>query len=663
MELVTAAWNEARKRLELVRAWTATSCIRSRMCTRAAIVKAVASTDPRVPLTYPTLGNVGPGVDPDHARRRRRRRCAGATGCCCMGVGSRLNTVDARDRLVSRPRPRRRLARRPGPARARSGAGRAWSSRRRADGVPHWHLLDNGPAARCGAGRHAAVRARQPDLVVPVARLVARAVPARGRRPVAGDRRRPARDGLLRAHRRGAPSRRPGRRPRRAHRRARARGPGRHRRARLGRPDLASAGRVDHPEPLAGVVLTNTAVHQPADDAVPAAAPARARARRAADGHVADAGVPRDHARARAPAARRRRPGGFPRAVPHCRAAARHRASSSRDIPARRRRTRARPSSTASPTGVARCSTCPRCCSGARGIPCSGALPRDLRERLPHADVHRFEGAGHLVAEDADVASAVLAWLGAGAAGRREAEPTAVAAEYDPLWSALDAPAGTTPHRARRDGPDRRTALRRVSWRLARDAGRQLAAGLVDDRRAAGATGSPCSSRPAPTSRPPLYACLRIGAVVVVADAGLGLRGIDAGRQRRTARLSSSACRAALARRPGAAAGPARASRPAGSSDAAARALGVDLPLADSPRRARAAAPSRRPRRPTTIRRRALHLRIDRPGEGRRATRTASSAACATRSRGDVRARPGDRPRRRLRPVRPARPGARRAAR
>src|SRR5690606_33353167 len=36
----------------------------------------------------------------------------------------------------------------------------------------------------------------------------------------------------------------------------------------------------------------------------------------------------------------------------------------------------------------------------------------DLAERMPHADVHRFEGAGHLLAEDVDYASAVLAWMG-----------------------------------------------------------------------------------------------------------------------------------------------------------------------------------------------------------------------------------------------------------
>lgn len=37
---------------------------------------------------------------------------------------------------------------------------------------------------------------------------------------------------------------------------------------------------------------------------------------------------------------------------------------------------------------------------------------RDLRERLPQADLHRIEGASHLVSEDADVPGIVLRWLG-----------------------------------------------------------------------------------------------------------------------------------------------------------------------------------------------------------------------------------------------------------
>ena len=37
---------------------------------------------------------------------------------------------------------------------------------------------------------------------------------------------------------------------------------------------------------------------------------------------------------------------------------------------------------------------------------------RDLAGRLPQAEVHRFEGAGHLLAQDVDVAGTLTAWLG-----------------------------------------------------------------------------------------------------------------------------------------------------------------------------------------------------------------------------------------------------------
>ncbi|WP_288027091.1 alpha/beta fold hydrolase, partial [Arthrobacter sp.] len=36
---------------------------------------------------------------------------------------------------------------------------------------------------------------------------------------------------------------------------------------------------------------------------------------------------------------------------------------------------------------------------------------RDLLSRMPHADVHRFEGAGHLVQEDRDIATPAFDWL------------------------------------------------------------------------------------------------------------------------------------------------------------------------------------------------------------------------------------------------------------
>ena len=48
---------------------------------------------------------------------------------------------------------------------------------------------------------------------------------------------------------------------------------------------------------------------------------------------------------------------------------------------------------------------------GARDLVFSDLYLHDLEDRLPHAEVHRWPHAGHLVTEDADVAGAVVAWL------------------------------------------------------------------------------------------------------------------------------------------------------------------------------------------------------------------------------------------------------------
>ncbi|WP_258935492.1 alpha/beta hydrolase [Nesterenkonia pannonica] len=36
----------------------------------------------------------------------------------------------------------------------------------------------------------------------------------------------------------------------------------------------------------------------------------------------------------------------------------------------------------------------------------------DLRERVPHADLHRYEGASHLLIEDRDLTGPLFQWLG-----------------------------------------------------------------------------------------------------------------------------------------------------------------------------------------------------------------------------------------------------------
>lgn len=147
----------------------------------------------------------------------------------------------------------------------------------------------------------------------------------------------------------------------------------------------------------------------------------------------------------------------------------------------------------------------------------------DLAERMPHADVHRFEGAGHLLAEDVDYASAVLGWLDGLGSDR---PPLATeSTSYRPLWHHLESFRDSTDTALVEMAPPRGSAPRVVSWRLLSRRVRQLAAGLTR----VGVKGGDRVSlliQPGADLTAVLYACLRIGAVVVVADAGLGLTGL-----------------------------------------------------------------------------------------------------------------------------------------
>jgi olefin beta-lactone synthetase len=168
---------------------------------------------------------------------------------------------------------------------------------------------------------------------------------------------------------------------------------------------------------------------------------------------------------------------------------------------------------------------------------------KDLVRRLPHAEVHRFEGAGHLVAEDRDIAAPVFQWLaahggdgksglpveaaitsGQGVPGAAEPEP----AEFRPLWDLLcqqaRGPAGEDTAVAEMS-PDG-SVSRSLSWQQLDRNILDLAAGL---REAGVRSGSRVSLMvpPGVDLTVALYACLRLGAVVVVADAGLGTRGLS----------------------------------------------------------------------------------------------------------------------------------------
>jgi acyl-coenzyme A synthetase/AMP-(fatty) acid ligase/pimeloyl-ACP methyl ester carboxylesterase len=147
----------------------------------------------------------------------------------------------------------------------------------------------------------------------------------------------------------------------------------------------------------------------------------------------------------------------------------------------------------------------------------------DLRERLPHAELHRYEGASHLVTEDApEYAGAVAQWLtdatdGRLRNGRLAARPQSGAAGT--LWSALARRADDhTPAIVEVGGST-------VSWAVLDQRVRELAAGMA-------AAGVRPGQRiglllePSADLTAAVYAAWRAGAVVVVADKGLGFVGM-----------------------------------------------------------------------------------------------------------------------------------------
>lgn len=154
---------------------------------------------------------------------------------------------------------------------------------------------------------------------------------------------------------------------------------------------------------------------------------------------------------------------------------------------------------------------------------------RDLQGRLPQAQTHRFEGAGHLVIEDAPVADVIADFAADIAHGRsRDLKLNtpllaASATERRPLWSALESRRDDTSVAVIEMG--RRRPDRTITWRQLAGTVGELAGGLT-------AVGVHQGDRVAMLVPPgadltaALYATWRAGAVPVIADAGLGARGM-----------------------------------------------------------------------------------------------------------------------------------------
>ncbi|NAZ75827.1 alpha/beta fold hydrolase [Kineococcus sp. T13] len=166
---------------------------------------------------------------------------------------------------------------------------------------------------------------------------------------------------------------------------------------------------------------------------------------------------------------------------------------------------------------------------------------RDWRRRVPHADVHRLATASHLSPEDPLFAAAVLRWLDErvlrsapdeqpdGQADAPAGAPGA-AAPAAPGAGVFDALAAQAGDPATADAPAvvevaADGGSRTVGWGLLQRRTDELAAGLL-------ALGVQPGQRvsllvpPGADLTAALYAVLRVGAVAVVADAGLGVRGL-----------------------------------------------------------------------------------------------------------------------------------------
>jgi olefin beta-lactone synthetase len=157
---------------------------------------------------------------------------------------------------------------------------------------------------------------------------------------------------------------------------------------------------------------------------------------------------------------------------------------------------------------------------------------RDLRARLPHADVQRYERASHLVLEDAPEAAAdAWAWISdvAGPDERpvrrrgsddRAVRPAGDDPHRDPtLWAALEARAGDRSPAVVEPG------VREISWDLLVRRVHELAVGLADHGVSPGDRVA-LLVPPGADLTAAAHACWRAGASVVVADPGLGAAGL-----------------------------------------------------------------------------------------------------------------------------------------
>ena len=142
----------------------------------------------------------------------------------------------------------------------------------------------------------------------------------------------------------------------------------------------------------------------------------------------------------------------------------------------------------------------------------------DLRRRLPQAALHRFPLAGHLVVEEEDVAALADAWIGrldepaarspAPAGPMPELPWAALVRREDDAATAVAVGGGTT------------LSFASLAQRVSDIAAGMRGAGVAPGDRVAVLAPEP------PDFIAAVYACWTVGAITVVVDRGLGVRGL-----------------------------------------------------------------------------------------------------------------------------------------
>ena len=143
----------------------------------------------------------------------------------------------------------------------------------------------------------------------------------------------------------------------------------------------------------------------------------------------------------------------------------------------------------------------------------------DLRRRLPQAELHRFPLAGHLVVEEEDVAALADAWIGRILEPKRAPAVVPHPVEAAALWTALVAREGDATTAVAVGGGDS-LSFAELAGRVAAIAEGLRDAGVLPGERVALLAPDPTDFIAA------AYACWVSGAVTVVVDRGLGLRGL-----------------------------------------------------------------------------------------------------------------------------------------